>query len=202
MLKNIKTGVIGVGSMGQNHVRIYDEVSNLIAVSDVDKKQGLRLSKRYNADYFADYADMLGKVDAVTIAVPTIYHEEVVERVANAGVHILVEKPLAPSVSNAKSMLTKAEMANIVLSVGHIERHNPVIKYAKEKILEGEWGKVITMSSKRVSLFPERIKDVGVIFDLGIHDLDIIRYLSGSEVISIKSYGYNISCKLVLNHPT
>ena len=185
MLKNIKTGVIGVGSMGQNHVRIYDEVSNLIAVSDVDKKQGLRLSKRYNADYFADYADMLGKVDAVTIAVPTIYHEEVVERVANAGVHILVEKPLAPSVSNAKSMLTKAEMANIVLSVGHIERHNPVIKYAKEKILEGEWGKVITMSSKRVSLFPERIKDVGVIFDLSIHDLDILCYLSSSNPKSI-----------------
>ena len=101
MLKNIRTGVIGVGSMGQNHARIYSEISNLIAVSDVDKKQGLKISQRYSVDYFEDYTEMLNGVDAVTIAVPTIYHKEVIKVVAEAGVHILVEKPLAPSLSDA-----------------------------------------------------------------------------------------------------
>ena len=200
MLKNIRTGVIGVGSMGQNHARIYSEISNLIAVSDVDKKQGLKISQRYSVDYFEDYTEMLNGVDAVTIAVPTIYHKEVIKVVAEAGVHILVEKPLAPSLSDANLILSYLKSSNIIFTVGHIERHNPVVRYAKEEIEKGKWGKIITMSSKRVSLLPERIKDVGVIFDLGIHDLDIIRYLSGSEVKSIKSLGGYSENKVMEDH--
>ncbi len=90
--KNIRTGVIGVGSMGQNHARIYTDISNLVAVADTNKKQVQKIAKRYNVDYYTDYKEMLGKVDAVTIAVPTIYHKEVAKKVAEAGVHGGIEK--------------------------------------------------------------------------------------------------------------
>lgn len=105
--------------------------------------------------------------------------------------HCLVEKPLADNVMDAESILSSAEAGGVILAVGHVERHNPVVAYAKDALESGVWGKVVTMSSTRVSRYPERIKDVGVIFDLAIHDLDIMRYLAGSDVRSLFAIGGN-----------
>ena len=185
----IKTGVIGIGSMGRNHARVFSEISDLVAVSDLNEKEGNRIATQFGAKYYKDYTEMLQEVDAVTIAVPTVYHKLVAEEVSSNGVHMLIEKPLASKPSEAEEIISFAEKNNVILAVGHIERHNPVIKYSKNIIDSGEWGDIIAMSSKRVSNFPDRISDVGVIFDLGVHDLDILCYLSNSEVSSIFAVG-------------
>jgi len=186
---NIRTGVIGVGSMGQNHARIYKEISNLVGVSDLDEEQGKIVSERLNVTYFPDFQDMLKQVDAVSIAVPTSLHLKIVEIVSERNVHALIEKPLSNSLSSAKLIHSISSRSDKVFAVGHIERHNPVIKYAKNAINSGEWGKLLTISAKRFSHFPERIKDVGVIHDLSIHDIDILRYLVNSSVENIRAIG-------------
>ena len=191
-IKKIRTGVIGVGSMGQNHSRILSEVSHLVGVSDVNEFQGKSIAKRFEVDYYKDFEDLIHKVDAVSIAVPTQYHKAVSKKCAEAGVSVLIEKPLAGNLEDAKEIVEYSKKYNNKLAVGHIERHNPVINYAKNAIVNGEWGDIISMSSKRVSKFPERIKDVGVVFDLAIHDLDILRYLANSNFKDIKAIGGSI----------
>ena len=200
MYKKIRTGVIGVGSMGQNHARIYNEVSNLIGVADPNEKQGRLIAKRFGVEWFSDYNEMLEKVDAVTVAVPTVLHRKVAENVAKKGVHLLVEKPLAGNVEDSKAIIEASDSNSVILSVGHVERHNPVIEYTKKAIDSGKWGDIISISSRRVSRYPERIKDVGVVFDLGIHDLDILRYLAGGEVNQLFALGGSFEYKNIEDH--
>ncbi len=186
---DMKTAVIGVGSMGQNHARILKEISNLNYVVDVNEEQGNEIAKRFGVNWVADYKEISNLVDAVCICVPTKFHLEVAQFFAESGVHILVEKPIAASVKEAKSICKSAEKNGVVLSVGHVERHNPVVKTAKKLISDGSWGDLITLSSRRVSNFPDRIHDVGVLFDLLIHDLDISNYLVDSKVNSVYAVG-------------
>ena len=114
----IRTGVIGVGSMGQNHARIYNDISNLIAVSDPNEKQGREVAQRFGVDWYGDYREMLDKIDAVSIAVPTTLHKVVAKDVSKAGVNLLVEKPLAGNSEDAKDIISFAESNNVVLAVG------------------------------------------------------------------------------------
>jgi len=198
--KEIRTAVIGVGSMGQNHARIYNDLSNLVAVVDPDEKLGKEVAKKYSTTYFSNYEDILDKVDAVSIAVPTTMHREVAESFASSGVNILVEKPLAQSVKEAQKIVDLASKNGIILAVGHIERHNEVIKYAKEKIIDGSWGQIYSISARRFSSFPDRIRDVGVVFDLTIHDVDILSYLIDSSVTSVSAIGGNFHNKIHEDH--
>ena len=135
--KNLNTGVIGVGSMGQNHARIYSEISNLVAVSDPNKEQGLKIAKKFGAKWYENYEDLLSKVDAVSISVPTFLHKDIAEKVAAAQVHILVEKPLASNKKEAERIIEISKKHNVVLGVGHVERHNPVIS-TLESFLDNE----------------------------------------------------------------
>ena len=186
---DIRTGVIGVGSMGQNHARIYNEVSNLIAVADPNEVQGREVAERFGVVWYSDYRDMLEEVDAVTVSVPTVFHREVAECLAESGIHLLVEKPLAGTISDAQAIVDAAGKAEITLAVGHIERHNEVVKYSKEHIERGDWGDVLSITARRFSSFPERISDVGVLYDLTIHDVDVISYLIGEDVKSLFTMG-------------
>ena len=188
-IKEIRTGVIGVGSMGQNHARVYSEISDLTSVSDPNEKQGKRVAKRFGAKYFPNFEDMLSEVDAVSISVPTSLHEKVSERVAEAGVNMLVEKPLAHSSLAAQKIIDVAAKNDVVLAVGHIERFNEVVTHAKEAISNKKWGNIISLSANRFSNYPSRISDVGVLFDLTIHDVDIICSLANSEVTSVSVIG-------------
>ncbi len=187
----LKTGVIGVGSMGQNHARIYNEISNLIGVADSDEEQGRKVANRFGIKWYKNFEELLLDVDAVSIAVPTSLHLQIAEIALNSGVHILVEKPLTSNIKDAQKIIKLVEDTELTLAVGHVERHNPVVTYAKKAIDEGKWGDVITLTSKRVSNFPERITDVGVLFDLCIHDIDISNYLSNSKVNSVYALGGN-----------
>jgi len=191
MYENIRTGVIGVGSMGQNHARVYSEISNLVGVCDSNKFQGEEIAAKYNVPFYSDIDELLKKVDAVTIAVPTTLHLPIARRASSHGVNMLIEKPLSISPKDSEEIIKLAYVNKVKLAVGHIERHNSVIGYAKRKILSGKWGEVISLSSKRVSNYPERITDVGVVFDLGIHDLDILSYLTGEKVSSVYAVGGN-----------
>ncbi len=184
---NLRTGVVGSGSMGKNHARVYSEISNFVAIADTDEKQAKAVSELYGVKKYSDYREMLKEVDAISIAVPTALHRDVAISAIKAGVHVLIEKPLANSLDDAKSIAEESKKQGVVLAVGHIERHNPVISYAKKALIENKWGDLVTMSSKRISLYPKRIVDVGVIFDLAVHDLDVMRYLADSEAQSIFS---------------
>ncbi len=189
MIRNIRTGVIGVGSMGQNHARVYNEISNLVAVADSNEEQGRKVAERFGVTWYGDYREMLNLVDAVTIAVPTVLHRVVAEEVATAGVHLLVEKPLAGNVVDAEAIVAAAEVSDVILTVGHIERYNAIIRHAKMCIEKGEWGEILTFSAKRFSNYPSRIHDVGVLFDLTIHDVDIISYLAAGDVKTVYAAG-------------
>ena len=203
---NIKTGVIGVGSMGQNHARILSEISNLVGVSDPDSVQGLKIAEKFGVPWFENVEELLKISDAVSIAVPTSFHLTLAEKVIASSTHLLVEKPLSNNSEDAAKIVSLASKKGVILSVGHVERHNPVVKVAKEKIVAGQWGEIISMSSCRVSNFPSRIHDVGVLFDLAIHDIDICSYLSGSLITSVFAAGgskkaeHEDHVNLIFNH--
>jgi UDP-N-acetylglucosamine 3-dehydrogenase len=173
-------GVIGAGNMGKNHVRVYSELpqAELAAIADPDAK-AKKLAGRFGCRYYADYREMLEKegVEAVSIATPTTSHYEVAKSCLESGVHLLVEKPLAESVERAEKIVELAERAGVVLAVGHIERHNPVVKKLKEIVKKGVLGDINTVISKRVGIFPPQIKDANVYIDLAVHDIDVFNYL-------------------------
>ena len=173
--------------MGQHHVRVLSSLSNLIAIVDLDKERGKALSSKYKVPFYSDYNKILDKLDAAVIAVPTDKHRVVAETLLDAGVHILVEKPLASNLIDAESIINKARINKRNLAVGHIERHNPIVKKIKKMHDAGELGNIISITTRRVSPTPDRIRDVGVVMDLAIHDLDIVKYIIGEEVERVQS---------------
>ena len=183
----LNVGVIGIGLMGQNHARVYSEIANLVGIADPDEEILGEVSKRFNVKGYKHFKDILElkDLDAVSVSSPTSTHFEVTKAAIEAGKHVLVEKPMGGELERAKELVVKAKKKGVVLAVGYIERHNPVVGITKKLIEKKEFGEVISVSSRRVSSFPSRIKDVGVILDLGIHDIDVIRYLLGSKVRSV-----------------
>jgi UDP-N-acetylglucosamine 3-dehydrogenase len=186
----MRVGVIGVGSMGQNHARVLSEMARLVGVSDTNVKTGAAVSDKFSVSYFMNYKDLLKeRLDAVVIAAPTNLHYDMANKALAAGLHVLVEKPICSNLRQAEKLVENAEDLGLVLAVGHIERHNPVVRFAKKALQANDYGQLITASTRRVSSLPERVRDVGVIMDLGIHDMDVLRYLIGSPVKSVYSLG-------------
>ena len=186
--RDVKVGVIGVGSMGQNHARVLSELGDLGGVADPDTKAGGAVGNRFTVSYFPDYKALLKeKIEAVSICVPTSLHFKVAMDAIAAGKHLLVEKPMCESVRDAERLVKAARGAGVVLAVGHIERHNPVVESARRHLAAGTWGDLITAGARRVSNFPDRIRDVGVIMDLAIHDIDVLRYLIGKPDKSLRA---------------
>ena len=184
----MKVGVIGVGAMGRHHARVYYEMAGveLIGVSDVDRLRAEEIAAMYGAQAFTDYKKLLScDLDAVSVAVPTTLHKTVAMDVINEGVHLLVEKPIASTVGDADEMLSAAEDAGVRLMVGHIERYNPAVTRLKEIIDSGLLGSIVSMSARRVGPHNPRIRDVGIIMDLGVHDIDTISYLYNAKAESI-----------------
>ena len=185
----IRTGVIGVGSMGQNHARIYKSISNLVGVSDPNEELGLKIAEEHGVKWYQNYEELLDKVDALSVAVPTHLHSQIATVVSSKNVHLLVEKPLSNSITNSKKIIKSATDNNVVLAVGHVERHNPVIDSATSYLVDNPQEKLLTVTAKRFSLYPQRIADVGVLFDLTIHDVDIINYFANSIPRSVYAAG-------------
>jgi len=186
----VRVGVVGVGSMGQNHARVYSEIADLVGVVDADGEVAKRVAARTETQPFASVKELVtAGAEAVSVAVPTNLHAKVAKELIDAGVHVLVEKPLAATMDEARAIVGHAKQAGVVLAAGHVERHNPVVAFAKEALGDGDWGDLITASSRRVSNFPDRVRDVGVILDLGIHDVDVLRYVVGAPVESVYAAG-------------
>ncbi|WP_457554971.1 UDP-N-acetylglucosamine 3-dehydrogenase [Candidatus Pyrohabitans sp.] len=182
----IRAGVVGTGAMGQHHVRILSQLENveLVGIADVNTSVLRALAKKYSTTPYTDYRELLfrNELDAVTVAVPTTLHKDVALAAIHSGASVLVEKPIADSVEAATEMIAAAREAGVRLMVGHIERFNPAIVALKHIVDRGEIGKVVSMSAKRVGPHNPRIRDVGIILDLGVHDIDVMQYLYGERI--------------------
>ncbi len=183
----IKTriGVIGGGAMGQHHIRIFSEMKDveLVGICDTDRNRAVSLASSYNTTPYFDHRELIKQdLDAVSVVVPTTLHASVSFDIIESGIHLLVEKPIADTLENADAMIHAAHDANVKLMVGHIERFNPAVSKLKEIIDSGMMGKIVSISSKRVGPFNPRIRDVGIIMDLGVHDIDVISYLYGKKI--------------------
>lgn len=185
----LKVAVIGVGAMGRNHVRVYYELPDvkLVGVSDLDGNAAASATRLYSTQTFTDYRQMLDetKPDAVTIAVPTEYHRETALEVISRGIHLLIEKPIASTVEEGQEIIDAAAQANVRLQIGHIERFNPAVIALRQQLSENALGKVYQIDARRQGPFPGRIKDVGVVVDLAVHDIDVIRYITGAEITRV-----------------
>jgi UDP-N-acetylglucosamine 3-dehydrogenase len=186
MTAPLRAAVIGLGSMGANHARVFNDLPGveLAAVADTDPERLERATTGRPIASFEDYRHMLTEVrpDLVSVVVPTKLHRQVALDVIAAGAHLLVEKPLAASIEEAREIAAAAARAGLVLTVGHIERFNPAIQELKRRLDEGQGGRVIQIRARRVGPFPHRIRDVGVIHDLAPHDIDIMRHLLDADV--------------------
>jgi len=190
-MENLNAGVIGIGSMGRNHARIYAELPgvNLVAVADSNEETTDNITEKYACKPYKDYKEMIEnkKLDVISIAVPTKLHKQVALDVIEKGINVLIEKPIAPSVEEGKEIIEFASKNKVKLMVGHIERFNPAVIELKKKLDNNELGKIFKIDVNRVGPFPSRIRDVGVVIDLAVHDLDVIRYLTNSEVEKVHS---------------
>ncbi|MCS7364744.1 MAG: Gfo/Idh/MocA family oxidoreductase [archaeon GB-1867-035] len=189
MSEVVRVGVIGCGFWGKNHLRVYSELENveLVAAADIDRDRLKFVEKRYGIETYEDYKEMLKRkdIDALSICTPSITHAEIALDSVRAGKHILVAKPMTTTVEDGLKLIEAAEEQGVILLVDHIERFNPGVQRVKEYIEAGKVGKVVLISSKRVSRWPVRIGDVGVVKDLAIHDVDIMRFLTNKDPIEV-----------------
>ncbi|MDY6846711.1 MAG: Gfo/Idh/MocA family oxidoreductase [Chloroflexota bacterium] len=185
----LKTAVIGVGSMGKNHARIYWELPNadLVGVADFDHGTAEKIANKYGTKAYYDYKVLLDetKPDAVTLAVPTIYHHDIALEIIERGIPLLIEKPISFTIEEGQSIIDAAKKKNVKLMIGHIERFNPAIITLKKHISEGKIGRIFQMDAHRQGPFPARVADVGVVVDLAVHDLDVMRFVSKKEIIRV-----------------
>lgn len=186
MTKLLRAAVIGAGSMGRNHARVYAEMDDaeLVAVADPDQESLAKVAQRHRVRTYTDYRAMLEReqIDLVSVVVPTEHHYVVARETLLAGVPTLVEKPVAASVEEGAQLVALAQMCGVPLTVGHIERFNPAIIALKGQLDMGALGRVYQIHVRRIGPFPARIRDVGVIVDLATHDLDIMHFLTDSNV--------------------
>lgn len=182
----LKVAVIGVGSMGRNHARVYSDLPNvrLVGVADDDFEVAAGVARRNATKAYDDYERLLDeeRPDAVSIAVPTVDHLNVAMQAIQRGVHVLIEKPIASTIDEGLRVIRAAQAAGVHLMVGHVERFNPAVVELKAHLARAELGRVFQLDARRQGPFPARVKDVGVVIDLAVHDLDVIRYVSDAEV--------------------
>jgi predicted dehydrogenase len=182
----LRIAVIGVGHLGNHHARILSTLAGaeLVAVVDTNRQRAEEIAAANNTQAAFDYRDVIGRVEAVTLAVPTELHHELSWPLLAAGVHVLVEKPMARSIPEADAMIEAAADAGVVLAVGHTERFNPAIAAARPFLTDPRFIEV-----HRLGTFPERSLDIDVVFDLMIHDLDVVLSIVNSDVASLEAVG-------------
>jgi predicted dehydrogenase len=182
----LRVAVIGVGHLGKHHARILSSLPDveLVAVVDTNRARAEEIGSAHGVRPLHDVRDLVGQVDAVTIAVPTELHRDVALRFLAAGVPALVEKPIARSLVEADEMIAAAESTGVALAVGQTERFNPAVEAARPLLTDPRFIEV-----HRLGTFPERSLDIDVVFDLMIHDLDVVLSLVQAQVESIEAVG-------------
>lgn len=189
----LKVGVIGVGSLGQWHARIYSELpdAELVGVYDVSADRATEVAGRYGTRAFTDLEALAAQVEAVSLVVPTDRHHEVFRRLLPHRLHVLVEKPIAATTAEAEAMVAEARQAGRVLQVGHVERFNPVMAYLEENLRTPRF-----IEATRLAPYPPprpdgapRGTEVSVVLDLMIHDLEIILHLVRAPLVDLHAVG-------------
>lgn len=185
--KRLKAGVIGVGAMGQHHARVYDELpdAELVGISDADEEQAKNVASEYSTETYS-VEELVELVDAVSIVVPTAYHYDIATQCIDAGVDMLIEKPLVEEPENGRELVRRAEEADVTLQVGHIERHNPVVSTLQDIVPDLD---VIAFEANRLGPTPDRQIYDSAVIDLMIHDIDVICSLLDAEVESVEAVG-------------
>jgi len=188
-MTQLRTAVIGAGKMGRIHAKVYSKLDNakLVAVADNDIEKARDLAEQFDCEATADPPSLIGKVDAVTISAPTIAHHELAMLFIKNGVPVLIEKPLASSVQQGRDIVELANANNVIVAVGHSERCNPVVQAMKRLHIEPMF-----IEANRVSPYPFRSMDIGVVLDVMIHDIDIILSLANSPVKRVDAAGVNV----------
>lgn len=186
MISTLRVAVIGVGHLGRHHARILSTLdgATLVGVVDAKKERAAEIAAAHGTRPVADASDLLGHVDAVSVAVPTEAHLDVALPFLERGVSVLVEKPMARSVDEADRMMAAAAKSGATLAVGQTERYNPAVGLAAQHVRHPRFIEV-----HRLGTFPERSLDIDVVFDLMIHDLDVVLSMVPSEVASIEAVG-------------
>ena len=182
----LRLGVIGVGHLGKHHARIAAGVAGarLTAVADTQRDRAVAAAAAAGAKVFEDYRDLFGQVDAVTVAAPTEKHHEIALAFLERGVSVLVEKPITRALPEADALIAAAKQSGVTLATGHTERYNPAVAAVMPLVSTPRFIEV-----HRLGVFPDRSLDIDVVFDLMIHDLDIILALVKSEVSAIEAVG-------------
>ncbi len=182
----LRLGVVGVGVMGSNHARVLADLPgiHLVGIADPDRQQREFVAGALDCGGHADVEELLAAgVDAVTIAAPTHLHRDLALTCIRAGVHVLVEKPIAPSVEDGRAIIAAAQRAGVTLMVGHVERFNPAVEAIKNAIRKEE---ILSIAITRVGPFPPRMSNVGVVIDLAVHDIDLIRWFTDSDIVEVQ----------------
>ncbi|WP_367872260.1 Gfo/Idh/MocA family oxidoreductase [Luteolibacter sp. Populi] len=185
-METIRAGVAGAGSMGRNHARVYSLIpeAKLCGIYDADFARAQAIAEEFGTVPVASLEELSQLAEAVSVAVPTVAHRDVGCRLMDLGCHILMEKPIAPSVADAQVLVETAKRHGKILQVGHIERFNPVLRQLEQRLTHPKF-----IEAHRLSPFPNRSIDIGVVLDLMIHDLEIILHLVRSPIESIDAVG-------------
>ena len=186
MARKIRIAVVGVGHVGKDHARVLSALpeAELVGVADIDSAKKER-AEALHVPFFKNYRELLGKIDAVTVATPTSTHAAIASEFLEAGIHTLVEKPFTLKLEEADKLIGLAREKNLALQVGHVERHNPGFRRVEEIVAR----KIGFIEIHRLSPFTPRIQDCGVVLDMMIHDLDIVLGLVKSEIQSFDAIG-------------
>jgi len=186
--RTIPVGVVGVGHLGRHHARLYAGLPGvrLVGVVDRDPARARAIAQEYGCEVLADANQLVGRVEAASVAVPTESHREVAEPLLEAGIDVLVEKPLAPSLGEADAIVATAERCSRRVMVGHSERFHPAVIALAREVERPRFFEI-----HRLSGFTERSTDIDVVLDLMIHDLDLLLHLDGTEPTSIDAVGIN-----------
>ncbi|MDI6640843.1 MAG: Gfo/Idh/MocA family oxidoreductase [Elusimicrobiota bacterium] len=187
--QKINIAVVGVGNLGQHHARIYSQLPdvNLVGLCDINPKRLEKICSEYNVSGYSNYKELVDKVDAVSVVVPTILHYSIAKDFLLSSKHCFVEKPLTANLLEAEELIELSQQKNVILQVGHIERFNGAILALQEYIKEPKF-----IECDRLGPYDPRVSDVGVILDLMIHDLDIVLYIVNSKIKDIEAYGTSV----------
>ena len=185
----LRLAIIGAGHLGRIHARLATELSDveLVAVCDPSEATRNEIAAAYDTTPIADYRDIIPQIDAAIVAAPTSLHCRIGSELASRGIHCFIEKPLAPTVEEADALVAIAEQHDVVLQVGHVERFNPALQSAAPYLVEPKY-----VEARRLSSYPFRSTDTGVVMDLMIHDIDVILSLVHSGVRSVDALGFSV----------
>jgi predicted dehydrogenase len=182
----MRVGVVGVGVMGSNHARVFAGLPDtvLVGVADPDLKQTEFVARALGCAAVGTVEDLLDLgCDAITIAAPTHLHRDIALACIARGVHVLVEKPIASTVEEGDEIIDAARAAGVTLMIGHVERFNPAVEAIKEAIRNED---ILSIAITRVGPFPPRMSNVGIVIDLAVHDIDLIRYFTDSDIVEVQ----------------